>query len=57
MSLSKTKEKKRVQAHIDLDQYNWIKHKIKEGIFSSESHAIRRAVSILIAHTEGKLLQ
>ena len=57
MSLSKTQEKKRVQAYIDQDQYNWIKHKIKEGIFSSESHAIRRAVSILIAHTEGKLLQ
>lgn len=57
MSLSKTEERKRVQGYIDQDQYRWIKHQIKEGVFSSESHAIRRAVSILIAHTEGKLLR
>ena len=57
MSLSQSEERKRVQAYIDLNQYNWIKQKIKEGIFSSESHALRRAVSILIAHEEGKLLQ
>ena len=56
MSLSKSEERKRVQAYIDISQYKWIKQKIKDGIFSSESHAIRRAVSILIAHEEGKLL-
>ena len=57
MSQSNTEERKRVQAYIDKGQYDWIKQKIKEEVFSSHSHAIRRAVSILIAHTEGKLLQ
>ena len=57
MSLSTTEERKRVQGFINTDHYNWIKEKVKDGTFASESHAVRRAVSVLIAHTEGKLLR
>jgi len=56
MPLMEREEKKRVQGHINSTDYNWIKEKIKDGTFASESHAVRRAISILIAHTEGRLL-
>jgi len=57
MTLSKTKERKRVQGYIDLEHYRWIREKIREGEYSSESHAIRRAVALLVAYKDGSLLR
>ena len=49
-------ETERIQGTIPKRHREWVKQKIKEGVFASESHAVRRAISILIDYTEGRLL-
>ena len=49
--------KERIQGYIRSDLLRWVREKVVEGEFASESHAVEKALLFLRSHMEGKLLR
>lgn len=49
--------RERIQGYIRDELHRWVKDRVTEGEFASESHAVEKALIFLRNYMEGKLLR